>query len=251
MGEYRDMKISNTFYIYVINFFLKLHYLAMFYTFFVVPLFILGGYLGKFITFPFILMVFLAPIGPTSTVIQGIYLYMLLPPEFSPRYNPLLYVTVITVFKIPIYAFLKRTIIINHSTSLVLLIITLITCSISTLVWRHIAALVASLVVTVSMDLVVFSYVKFRDATNGIASRKWIPILTILWSLAIWLPVIISPKGWFRWIRVLFPSLPLVVIIAIWATITIVQVLFSIKYYYVAELKTRKELSGIKAEFRA
>ncbi len=218
-----------------LRFFFRVHYLALFYAFLIVPLAILGGIVGKFIAYPFILLAFFTPIGPISIAVQGIHLYGLLPPEFSPSYNPLLIIADAMVFKLFIYMLLRRTRIASYSTPLILSVATLITCTISTLVWRHIDALVASLVTTLSMDLTVLSYVKYRDAVNGIASRGWIPILVILWSSAIWLPMVEYSREWLNWIEHLFHPIPLTIVIAIWITITVFQIIFSIEYYHITK----------------
>ncbi len=217
-------------------FFFKVHYIALFYAFLIVPLNILGGFVGMFIAYPFILLAFFAPIGPISItlhpVLSCMYLiYGLLFPGFPLNYSELLIIVVVMVFKLFIYMLLRRTRIASYSTPLLLSIATLVTCTISTLFWRDIAALVASLITTLSMDLTVLSYVKYRDAVNGIASRVWIPILATLWSSSIWVPVIAYTKEWLDWIEQLFHPIPIAIIIAVWATITIVQLALATEYY--------------------
>ncbi len=180
-------------------------------------------------------MALFAPIGPISIALEGVRLCTLLPPpllplEFSPGYNPLLVIIIVISFKFLIYVYLRRTKVAGKSTPLILSIATLATCIISTLAWWYIAVLPASLVVTISMDLTVFSYVKYRDALNGMASREWILVLPILWSLMIWSPIIYSRK-WLDWIEHMFSPIPIAIIIAVWTTITIVQLALAIKYY--------------------
>ena len=163
-------------------FFFKAHYVALFYAFLIVPSAILGGFAGLLISYPFILLALFAPIGPVSIALEGLHLCTLLPspllpPEFYPGYNPLLVIIIVISFKFPIYVYLRRTKVAGKSTPLILSIATLATCIISTLAWWHIAVIPASLAVTISMDLTVFSYVKYRDALNGMASRKWLLVL--------------------------------------------------------------------------
>ncbi len=216
-------------------FFFKVHFIALFYAFLIVPLAILGGFVGLFISYPFILLALFAPIGPISFALEGIYLYTLLPPEFSSSYNPPLIIIIVIGFKFFIYVYLRRTKIANYPTPLILSIATLITCAIPILFWWRIVGFVAgllitSLVVTISMDLVVFSYVKYRDALNGMASREWILVLPILWALMIWSPMIHS-REWLDWMEHMFSPIPITTIIAVWTTITVVQLALAIKYY--------------------
>ncbi len=215
-----------------IEFFLKIHYVALFYAFFVVPLAILGGSLGAFLTGPFVSLALLVPLGPISISVYGMHFLFSL---FS-QYNNLFWaITVAIIIKFITYVFLRRSKLLNYSIILVLLIIALTTCVLSTLARGNLIAFSYGLLLTVSMDLVVFSYVKFRDATNGIASRKWIPILTILWSLMIWISIITNTGVWLNWLRTMFNPISPTIIIDIWIIITVVQVLFSIKYYYVTK----------------
>ena len=228
-------------------FFFKAHYIALFYAFLIVPLNILGGFVGMFIAYPFILLAFFAPIGPISIAVHLLLscmylIYGLLFPGFPLNYNPLLIVVAVLVFKLFIYMLLRGTRIASYSTPLLLSIATLVTCTISTLFWRDIVALASlvdividSLVTTLSMDLTVLSYVKYRDAVNGIASKVWIPILATLWSSSIWVPVIAYTKEWLDWIKQLFHPIPIAIIMAVWITITVFQIIFSIEYYRIAE----------------
>ncbi len=218
-----------------LRFFFKVHYIALFYVFLIVPLAILGGFAGLFISYPFIILAFFAPIGPISFAFEGIYLYTLLPPEFSPSYNPSLIITIIVGFKFFIYVYLRRTKIANYPTPLILSIATIITCAIPILFWWRIVGfavnlLITSLVITISMDLTVLSYVKYRDALNGIASKEWILVLPILWSLMIWSPTMYS-REWLDWIKHMFSPIPIAIIIALWTAITVVQLALAIKYY--------------------
>ncbi len=217
-------------------FFFKVHYIALFYAFLIVPLAILGGFVGAFISHPFILLALFAPIGPISITLHPVLscmypIYWFPSPGLPLNYSELLIIVVVMVFKLFIYMLLRGTKVVGKSTLLILSMATLITCTISTLAWRDIAALVASLITTLSMDLTVLSYVKYRDAVNGIASRVWIPILATLWSSSIWVPVIAYTKEWLDWIKQLFHPIPIAIIIAVWATITIVQLALVTEYY--------------------
>ncbi len=226
-----------------LKFFFKIHYLAFLYAFLIVPLAIMGGFFGAFIAYPFILFALLIPIGPISICVSGTrFLYSL----FYPDHNPLLSIALAIALKCNIYIFLRRSKLLNYSAISLLLIITFIigmiipgllilinTTSIPDLE-NFIVFINKFLPLTISMDLTVLSYVKYRDAINGTASKTWIPILAILWSSAIWLPTTINPGEWPDWIEHIFHPIPLATIITIWITITVAQLVVHIKYYLLA-----------------
>jgi len=82
------------------------------------------------------------------------------------------------------------------------------------------------LVFTVPMDLVVFSYVKFRDAASGTESEKWIPALVALWTIMLWSMPVIVIWVWRMWL----PDLWTIILMSARAAITAVQLSYVALY---------------------
>jgi len=55
-----------------------------------------------------------------------------------------------------------------------------------------------ALISSTPLDLVIFSYVKFRDAVRGAEPERWIPALVALWTAALW-PVPVIAIAVLRW----------------------------------------------------
>jgi len=85
--------------------------------------------------------------------------------------------------------------------------------------WGMLKVLTIILVFTVPMDLVTFSYVKFRDAVRGVESEKWIPALVALWTAMLWSTPVIVIWKWRMWL----PDLWTIILMSARAAITAVQ----------------------------
>ncbi len=48
----------------------------------------------------------------------------------------------------------------------------------------HLSTMVLFLVLTIGVDVTVFSYIKYRDALNNTASPLWLVVLPVLWSIS-------------------------------------------------------------------
>ena len=209
---------------------------------------------GVYFVYPFLVLGFIVPLGPISIAVQGagfIFGFVGLLSEVFRIHYPYSWVVAAVLaaaLKCVIYLLLRRSRLLNRSAISVLFIATLILltatlvgcvvihCYIIYAVWGCIStALVRALIITVPIDLTLLSYTKYRDAINNTAHKYWIPALTTLWSITIWLPAMISPDYWWDFIRSSYYSISPNIVIGIWITITIIQILFAIKYYYIAK----------------
>ncbi len=239
------MSITNRGFLRVaIDFFLKIHYLALFYAFIMVPLGVIGGFIGMYITYPFILPAILVPIGPLSICVHGMYppygLYSLLS---HPYLNPLHAIAVVVALKCIVYMFLRGRRLHKYSAILLLLAVAftmgaivlvalVLVYSAYFLYWEHFIAFIRSyLSITILMDLTVLSYVKYKDVVCGKASRVWMPVLVFLWSFLIWLPAIVDAGEWLYWMKSMFYPMPPIVVIALWIALTVLQLVVALEYY--------------------
>jgi len=177
--------------------FIKLHWVAILYA--VLASGIAAG-IGAYFIGPLFIPILLAPIGPLSLVSYGLLPIILL--FFSSPWNPeyaLLYrVSVIVVFaalKALIYLVVRRNRVHGVSAALLLLAYFSLFLLVEAVVLlalpglipepvpeKLVLGLLIALLLSFPMDLVIFSYVKFRDAVKGVEPRKWIPILVALWT---------------------------------------------------------------------
>ncbi len=82
-----------------------------------------------------------------------------------------LVIVIAIALKCVIYIALRRSRFMNRSAISVALLATLAICAMAILAGRNLTAFSHSLFVTVSMDLMVLSYVRYRDALRGESSR--------------------------------------------------------------------------------
>jgi len=193
------------------RFFLVLHWVALLYA--VLASGIAAG-IGAYFIGPLFIPVLLAPVGPLSLVSYGLLpillLFFLFP--WNPEYALLYRVSVIVVFaalKALIYLAVRRNRVHGVSAALLLLAYFSLFLLVEAIVLLALPGLIPgpvpekltlslsiALLYSFPMDLVVFSYVKFRDAVKGVEPRKWIPILVALWT-AIPLSVFtVAIPGW-------------------------------------------------------
>jgi len=189
------------------RFFLVLHWVALLYAALASGL--AAGLAGAYAVGPLFIPVLLAPVGPLSLASYGllpiILLFFLSP--WNPEYVLLYRVSVIVALialKVLIYLAVRRNRVYGVSAvllllayfSLLLLIEAVVLLALPGLIpgpvlEKLVLSLSIALACTAPMDLVVFSYVKFRDAVKGIEPRKWIPILVALWTAMPWLVIAI------------------------------------------------------------
>jgi len=177
--------------------FIKLHWVAVLYA--VLASGIAAG-IGAYFIGPFFILVVLAPVGPLSLVSYGLLPILLL--FFSSPWNPeyaLLYqvsvIVALIALKTLIYLAVRRNRVHGVSAALLLLAYFSLLLLIEAVVLIALPGLIPepvpekltlglsiALLLSFPMDLVIFSYVKFRDAVKGVEPRKWIPILVALWT---------------------------------------------------------------------
>jgi len=186
--------------------FIKLHWVAVLYA--VLASGIAAG-IGAYFIGPFFILVVLAPVGPLSLVSYGLLPILLLffSSPWYPEYALLYRLSVIVVFaalKALIYLAVRRNRVHGVSAALLLLAYFSLLLLVEAVVLLALPGLIPepvpeklvlglsiALLLSFPMDLVVFSYVKFRDAVKGVEPRKWIPILVALWTAMPWLVIAI------------------------------------------------------------
>jgi len=108
--------------------------------------------------------------------------------------------------------------------------------------WGMLKVLTIILVFTVPMDLVVFSYVKFRDAVRGVESEKWLPVLAALWTAMLWpMPAVII----LHWVGLPdFWNPFTVILISTRAAITVVQLSYIVLFVRSGDAVLLKRMTG-------
>jgi len=185
------------------NLFIGLHWVALLYA--VIAPGLAAGIIGTYITAPLFIPAFLASIGSLSLVTHGVLLILILISSFSPypQSTPLYRLSVIVALialKALIYLAVRRNRVRGVSAvlpplayfSVLLLVEAVVLLALPGLIPEPVleelmAILLIALVYTVPIDLVTFSYVKFRDAVKGAEPRMWIPVLVALWTAMPWL----------------------------------------------------------------
>jgi len=172
--------------------FLGLHWIAAFYAV-VEPMILIYGFLIYYAIGFLLIPLFFVPVGPLSLDIFDLY-GLMAPLYFATEAHPLLVLgAIVGVVLLKFFTYLavrkNRVLgapaawILSAYTAAVLLIMVSVFSLYSWLTQVGIPRmLLGILLYTVPMDLVVFSYVKFRDAASGTESEKWIPALVALWT---------------------------------------------------------------------
>jgi len=215
------------------NFFLKLHYVALFYAF--IDVLAIMGYIGIYIAFPFSVLAFFIPIG--STALTSPYLALFILYGVLPRLPIYILISIAITLKLILYMNLRGAQISRYSVVKVLLLATITIQLYSILIYESMAlsivsAITVGILVSIPMDLAIFSYVRYRDAVSGKASRAWIVALPALWSLTLWLPLLLQlsmNSG------LTLSPIKTVVLYTSWTMITVTQLTLHIKYYYITQ----------------
>jgi len=182
------------------RFFLVLHWVALLYA--VVAPILLWVPVIYYAVGAFYVPPALAPVEPLSLELLDL-LGLAIPPHLTGS-HPLLALGVlmgIVLLKLLIYSALGKNRVHGVPVAwipaaytvialLVVASILLSSTSLMSLKWI-LALLLAAPVYTVPMDLVVFSYVKFRNAVKRDEPRMWIPVLVALWTAIPWLTLAI------------------------------------------------------------
>jgi len=182
--------------------FLGLHWIAAFYAV-MEPVLLIYGFWIYYIMGFLLIPLFFAPAGPLSLILFDLYGFMIPAYLAVSEVHLLLVLGVavgIIILKFFIYSAIKENRVLDVSaariliayTAAVLLIMASIMLGLLLPYLPHslrtlsgmIRLLITFLVYTVPMDLVTFSYVKFRDAVRGAEPRLWIPVLATLWTAA-------------------------------------------------------------------
>jgi len=187
--------------------FLGLHWIAAFYAvmepmILICPHLILLMY--YVVVFLLALLLLLAPAGPLSLVLFDLF-GLMFPSNFAIKAHLLLALGVaigIVILKFFIYSAIKENRVLGVPAAWILTAYTatvsfvlasvLLTFSpppaatIATVRVGMLRLLPSVLFYTVPMDLVVFSYIKFRDAIHRAESGRWIPTLAALWTAMLW-----------------------------------------------------------------
>jgi len=174
--------------------FLGLHWIAAFYAVIesMLPIFDLPiYYVAGFLFIP----LFFAPVGPLSLTLFDLLGLMIIPFYFLATLRARLLIALgvaagIVILKFFAYSAVRKNKVLGVSATWILTAYTVIILLTMTSVLLAFLSYfpspetmpVIALVFTVPMDLVVFSYVKFRDAVRGVESEKWIPALATLWT---------------------------------------------------------------------
>jgi len=177
--------------------FLGLHWIAAFYAviesmlpIFALPIYYVAGFL--------FIPLFFAPAGPLSLTLFDL-LGLMIPFYFLAILGAHFFIALevaagIVILKFFIYSAIRRNRVLGVPAARILIAYTVIILLTMTSVLLAFLSYfpspeimpVIALVYTVPMDLVVFSYVKLRDAVSGVESEKWIPALVALWTAMLW-----------------------------------------------------------------
>jgi len=179
--------------------FLGLHWIAAFYAVMEPMILIYGFWIYYAIGF-LLIPLFFAPVGPLSLNMFDLY-GLMAPLYFATEAHLFLVLGVavgIIILKFFIYSAIKKNRVLNFSATWILIAYTaavlLILVSVIMIALQPylphssrtlsgmLRLLTTFIVFTVPMDLVIFSYVKFRGAVRGAESEKWIPALAALWT---------------------------------------------------------------------
>jgi len=197
------------------NIFLGLHWVAAFYAV-VAPALIFGGgfWICLVVGFVCLLLVPLlfAPIGPLSLALSCLLAIPVLTfGSAVPQVHPLLALGVATgtvILKFFIYSAIRRNKLLDDPaiwapityTAAVLLILVFAFSQYSLLTLQGMLEVSTFILAfTVPMDLIVFSYVKFRDAVRGAEPRRWILALVALWTAMLWFAPVVVILVWGMW----------------------------------------------------
>ncbi len=240
------------------DFYLKVHYVTSIY-FFIMPFIILSP-LAAYFVLPLLCLLFFFPIGSLSfplsfLILSHMMLYGLFPHFSFMLPNTMIIAVIITVFsmtlvlKFVMYRSLKRHKLGNYPASIIVILTTLLFSLITSIIAKIIAPYLNVIAIakltsvllfnSLSIDLTVFSYVKYRDAIKGMIPRVWISLLAILWSTILWMPygmylvLFFSPSIYItiEW------NIYSILMTITWIAVTALQITYAIVFY--KQYKTR------------
>ncbi|WFO75191.1 hypothetical protein J4526_08995 [Desulfurococcaceae archaeon MEX13E-LK6-19] len=221
--------------------------------FFITPFIILSP-LAAYFVLPLLCLLFFFPIGslsfPLSFLILSHMMLFGLFPHFSFMLSNTMMIAVIValfsvalILKFAVHRSLKRHKLGNYPASIIVVLTTLLFSLITSIVAKIIAPYLDVIAIaeltsvllfnSLSIDLTVFSYVKYRDAIKGIISRVWVSWLAILWSTVLWMPygmylvLFFSPS---IYITIEWDIYGVLMTIA-WIAVTVLQITYAIISY--------------------
>jgi len=199
--------------------FLGLHRIAIFYAILAPGLIV--PVVAAFILGPLYAPAFFVPVGPLSIVVNAVI------PFFG--VSPLPAVPAYIALKVLVYLAIRRNKLLGVSAVWppmiyfsILLLITLSGLLVEPTLELLLTDLVIALRVSTPLDLVTFSYVKFRDAVHGAEHRLWIPALAALWTAVLWPTPVIVIWVW----RMRLPDLWTIILMSARTAITALQLLY-------------------------
>ena len=238
-----------------IKFFLYLHYVVFLYFLVFYLGVLLYNYLGLWIAWLYTVFALYIPVGPLPIGIYAFYAVWSLPSIYA--LNSLWRILiagpgiiVLIILKYLLTKALRNTKLLNieapkiilgyHVAIAVLVVLNQVFYQgIAVNTWTPLILAFYTLLITLPIDTSVLSYTKYRDTLRGEASPKWILALPILWLAVTWLQLT-QVESWTQQ-----PIQYTLVTIAIWATITILEIVIHRIYYRVITKNTSIPFTGL------